>query len=226
MAEPGTPATGAGDGAGLPCPGVNRRPLILAALVVACAAALGALLTLRAATGGDDGPALRATPPPALIPAPVTSGTDSTGEPLTVPRAGRPALVTFLFANCPTVCPLVGTQVAAALDRVDPALLEEVDVVAISVDPAGDTPEDVARFLDTHRLTGRMRYLVGTRAELAPVWRRWGVLAQPGGNATASVHTARVVLVDREGRQVGSYAGGIPIPVEDLAADISTLASS
>jgi protein SCO1 len=202
-----------------------RRALTLAALVAAALVALVALLLLSGADDGDAVPPLRATPAAVVGPAPVTAGTDSTGAPVSVPRAGRPAVVTFLFANCPTVCPLLGTQVSAALDRLDPAVRERVDVVAVSVDPRGDTPAAVRRFLARHDLTGRMSYIVGTRAELTPLWDAWGILAQPDGDATASVHTARVVLIDREGRQVGSYPGGAPVPPDDLAADITSLAS-
>ena len=41
-----------------------------------------------------------------------------------------------------------------------------------------------------------------------------------------SVHSARVGLVYADGRQVGSYPGGIPVPIDDLAADITTLAGT
>ncbi|HWH15180.1 MAG TPA: SCO family protein [Miltoncostaeaceae bacterium] len=203
-----------------------RRLVILGALAAATLMALAVSVgvVLR---GGDTARAalpLRADPYPAPIAAPDTRGRGADGRPLQVPAPGRPAVVTFLFADCPTVCPLVATQVAAALDRVPPGERDDVDVVAISVDPRGDTPANVRRFLATHRLTGRMRYLVGTRAELEPVWRAWGILAQPpGGDPSSSLHTARVVLVDRAGRQVADYPGGVPVPPDDLAADIGTL---
>ena len=90
-------------------------------------------------------------------------------------------------------------------------------------DPEGDDRASVDRFLKAHRLAGRMRYIVGTRAELAPMWKAWQVAAQPSGDITKSSHTARVVLVDRDGRQLASYPGGIPFAPEDLAADIRTL---
>ncbi|HEU4703094.1 MAG TPA: SCO family protein, partial [Conexibacter sp.] len=31
--------------------------------------------------------------------------------------AGRPYLVTFLYANCPDVCPLIGAQLRDTLER-------------------------------------------------------------------------------------------------------------
>jgi protein SCO1/2 len=201
---------------------VRNRPA-LAAIVVA--ALLAAIVSVFLLTGGDGNAAaaLRATPYPKAIPAPATLGRDQAGAPVQVPRAGRPAVVTFLFANCPDVCPLVAQEISQALDAAGPNAVGAIDVVAISVDPENDDRRSVDRFLEAHRLAGRMRYIVGTRDELAPMWRAWQVAAQPSGDITKSVHTARVVLIDREGRQLASYPGGIPFSPDDLAADIRTL---
>lgn len=200
---------------------MRRLPLV--ALIVAAAAAVTVVAFLAWGRSQDTPPALHATAYDPPLESPRTSGTDHLGRPVEVPLQGRPAVVTFLFANCPTVCPLVGSEISRSLDRLAPAERRAVDVVAISVDPKGDTPRAVTRFLRTHRLTGRMRYLVGTRQTLEPVWEQWSVEAQPSGDATQSVHTARVVLIDRDGRQVGSYPGGLPIRPDDLAADIRAL---
>jgi protein SCO1/2 len=132
--------------------------------------------------------------------------------------------VTFLFTDCPDVCPLAAQAISGALDRAGAAAAKKIDVVAISVDPRHDTPASVRAFLRRHRLTGRMSYIVGSASDLRPLWRAWLIAAQQG-SATESVHSARVVLVDREGRQAGSYSAGLPIDIDDLAADIRTLTS-
>lgn len=204
---------------------MKTRSVILIAIAAAAVLALGGVAF--ALLGGDDArPKLNAVAYPTPIPAPVTTGVNYDGTPLTVPQKGRPAVVTFLYARCLTVCPLVSNQIAAALDTLPAQTVAKIDVVAISVDPAGDTRAEVTKFLRTHDLTGRMSYLVGTRAQLDPVWKKWSIVAQPEGNAIASVHTARVVMIDRDGDQQGSYPGGLPIPPEQLAADIRTLTGS
>jgi protein SCO1/2 len=86
----------------------------------------------------------------------------------------------------------------------------------------GDTPEAVRAFLERHDLVGRMDYIVGTRKELVPLWKAWEVVAQPPGRAV-SAHSARIVLIDEEGSQVGAYSAGIPIAVSDLSAQILEL---
>ena len=198
--------------------------LILAGLVVAAVAALGVTLGLMAAGGGDGSSALRAATYPAPIAAPATLGRDQDGGAVQVPRPGRPALVTFLFANCPDVCPLVGGEIARALDIVGPEVAKDIDVVAISVDPAGDTPAAVRRFLDVHRLDGRMEYIVGDRADLAPMWKAWWHHRPALAGERPGVGAHRPHRADRPGRcPAGVYPGGIPISVDDLAADIRTL---
>lgn len=196
----------------------SRRVGVVAALVVAGLAAL--VVALAAFRGG--GTTLHADPVTPERSAPVTAGIDQTGARVRIPQSGRPAIVTFLYTHCPDVCPLTAQEVSQALDQagVGP---RDIDVVAISVDPKGDTPAAVRHFLSVHHLTGRMRFIIGSAAQLRPLWKAWLIAAQPEG-AIASVHSARVVLVDRDGRQAGSYAAGLPIDVGDLAADIRTLA--
>jgi protein SCO1/2 len=190
-------------------------PLALAALAALALVAVGV-------GGGGSGPALNATPVDPPVPAPAVSGTDQDGRPVALPQAGRPMVATFLFTRCPTTCPLISQQLAAALDMLGPEA-DAVDVVAISVDPQGDTPARARAFLRSHGLEDRMRYVVGSRAELAPIWDAWQVAAQPADQPSLSIHSARIVLVDASGRQVGRYAAGLPIPPADIAEDVASL---
>jgi protein SCO1/2 len=200
---------------------VLRRLLILAPLAVAALVA-AVVVALGIGGGGDSRPDLNAGPVSPPVPAPRTAGVGADGAPVDLPAEGRPMLVTFLFANCPTVCPLIAQQLSAALDDVGPDA-SEIDVVAVSVDPEGDTPQAVRRYLRGHDLDGRMRYIVGSAAELRPLWEDWQVSRQPTDQVSLSLHSARIVLVDRDGEQVGRYSGGLPIPPRHIAEDIRTL---
>jgi protein SCO1/2 len=111
----------------------------------------------------------------------------------------RIVLVTFLYTHCPDVCPLVADRLNQALRDLGPAR-RDVRVLAVSVDPKGDTPRAVAAFARAHRLLPQFRYLIGTRAQLAPVWRRFGVVVRTGAHGTVD-HLLYVVLVDRSGTQ-------------------------
>jgi protein SCO1/2 len=46
-------------------------------------------------------------------------------------------------------------------------------------------------------MTGRMDFLLGTRAQLAPVWKAFGIAPQTKGRD----HSSYTVIVDARGRQ-------------------------
>jgi len=127
---------------------------------------------------------------------------------------GQLAIVTFMYSTCKDTCPLTAQQIRGALDE----LGHDVPVLAISVDPASDTPANVRRFLAEQQMTRRMRYLTGTHAQLAPVWRAYGI--QP--ETAESEHTASTVIDDGAGRQRVGYLTEQLTP-EGLAADLRAL---
>jgi protein SCO1/2 len=90
---------------------------------------------------------------------------------------GKAVLLTFIYDHCPDTCPLVVANMHTALLRLG-ANATKLQIVAVSVDPKGDTAATVKAFLAAHEMTGRMEYLIGTFKELAPVWRAYGVQVQ------------------------------------------------
>jgi len=135
--------------------------------------------------------------------------------------AGRPYLVTFLYANCPDVCPLIGAELRDMLRQLGRDA-DRVGVVAVSVDPRGDTPATVRAWLRREQEPAQFRYLIGSRQQLAPVWRAWYAAPQVP-NDPESAHTAIVWLVDARGRLVANVPAGRPFDASDLAHDVRTL---
>lgn len=118
---------------------------------------------------------------------------------------GRPVIVTFLFTNCEDTCPAMARQVSQTLDESGAG----VPALIVSVDPDGDTPEAAQAFLNKMGLRGRANYLLGTRAQLAPVWKAYGI--QPQGDAFD--HSAYVLVLDERGRQRVAW------PADKLTSD-------
>jgi protein SCO1/2 len=128
---------------------------------------------------------------------------------------GRVVVLTFMYTTCRDTCPLTATQIRGALDDLD----RPVPALAVSVDPVNDTPERARQFLFKRGLGhDRMRFLLGRRARLQPIWRAYGV--RPQGRAFD--HSAVVVLIDRHGRQRIGFPVQQLVP-EDLAHDIRRL---
>jgi len=99
--------------------------------------------------------------------------------------------------------------------------LVHVPVLAVSVDPAHDTPDTAERFLVKQSMSaGRMRFLLGTRAQLQPIWKAYGI--RPQGNGFE--HSAYVAVLDRTGRQRVAFTID-HLTDRDLAHDISRLES-
>lgn len=118
---------------------------------------------------------------------------------------GKAVLVTFLYTHCPDVCPLIAGHLHTALERLGPAA-RDVQVIAVSTDPRGDTPKTVTAFLHDHQLTGQMEYLIGSASELHPVWRAWNVIARPDPQTRQLVgHSALVYGISAKGTLTTLY---------------------
>jgi protein SCO1 len=127
---------------------------------------------------------------------------------------GTPVVVTFLYTTCRDSCPVDAQQVRGALDL----LGRDVPALAVAVDPPRDTAARARRFLVQQQLLGRMRFVLGSRAELRPVWD--GFFIQPQTEETD--HQSRAVLIDARGYQRVGYPGSELTP-ERLAHDLRVL---
>jgi protein SCO1/2 len=138
---------------------------------------------------------------------------------------GKAVLVTFLYTHCPDVCPLIAANLRVAQNEMGAATAAKVQVIAVSVDPRGDTPQTVAEFLRLHGMTGRMKYLIGSPRELGKVWKAWGVGSERDAQQPDVVnHSALVYGIDATGKMRTLYIGGTWNPSE-IAHDVPLLAA-
>jgi protein SCO1/2 len=197
---------------------VNPRVLI-ALFLVAVFALAATVLAARGRDGGGDvagaGSRFEGAVMPPDLRAPDFALTDQDGEPISMRDfRGRPVLVTFLYTTCDDTCPIQAQTVRGALDR----LGHDVPAIAVAVDPPRDTPERARAFLSKQRALGRIDFVLGTRAELRPLWRGYGIRPQ----SVTQEHQARFTLVDARGYQRVGYPGSLATP-EDLAHDLALL---
>ena len=195
------------------------NPRIAVALLLAGVLALGAILL--AATAGDDEEPVAGENEfaGALMPkrfrAPDFELRNQEGEPVSMRSLrGKPVLVTFLYTSCEDSCPAQAQTARGALDD----LGHDLPVLAIAVDPPNDTPRSARKFLAEQRATGRIDFVLGTRAELRPVWRGFAIQPQ----SVRTEHQARFTLVDARGFQRVGYPGSEATP-ERLAHDLALL---
>ena len=154
-------------------------------------------------------------------------------------------VLTFLYTNCPDVCPIVTTQLRDAQDLLGPDA-QDVAFVAVSTDPERDTVSAAHEYLAKWGLVDRWDYLVGDRQRLEPVWKDYFInpvidprdplaSGSPTPEARGAVdalgseiierylviHSAPVFLIDREGIRRVVFTP--PLEPEKLAEDIRAL---
>jgi protein SCO1/2 len=131
--------------------------------------------------------------------APNFSLTDQHGRRISLAaQRGRWAIVSFLYTQCPDVCPAIAGNLNAAL-RTTPGRKAGLTILVVSVDPKRDTPPAVSRYARAHRLGPRFHYLIGSRSQLERVWRAYQIAVLPGPKGTIA-HSATQLLIDPEGR--------------------------
>ena len=120
----------------------------------------------------------------------------------------------FVYSTCRDTCPAQVQTIRGALDD----LGEDVRVIGISVDPANDNPERAKAFLLKQSMTGRMDFLMGTREQLAPVWKGFAIQPQQSNLE----HSAHTVLADARGFQRIGFPFDF-LTTERLAHDLARL---
>jgi protein SCO1/2 len=206
-----------------------RRQLPIASAIVA-ALALAALPGCGGGAGGSGGSATASFTTAVTSSAPSATGYDGALLPASLrPRGftltnqhgrrvslgdfrGKVTILTFLYTGSKTTAPLIAQQIRGALEELESEPHRPTPVLAISLDPAGDTPERVRAFLRAASLTGRMTYLTGSAAQLSPVWRAYAVAPASAG-AVAYERGAFVLLLDKKG------APRVEFPVEELTPE-------
>lgn len=132
--------------------------------------------------------------------APNFSLVEHTGRRVTLSELrGRPVLLFFGYTKCPDVCPLTLSALRRGLDAID-AGPEDVSVAMITVDPANDTMETLARYVDN--FGPGVSGLTGSPDALNAIYGAYGVHATVVGGVHPEMvmHTPVVFGIDSGGQ--------------------------
>jgi protein SCO1 len=114
---------------------------------------------------------------------------------------GRTVVLAFMDSLCKSVCPLEGRQLAAAIQPLAGA--EQPQLLIVSVDLA-DTPRSIARAGHKWQLPAGFRWLLGTHAQLARVWRNYRIAVLPTKNGDIA-HSDAFYVIDRNGDERAGF---------------------
>ena len=172
--------------------------LLLGAVLVGC----GSNFRSRGATTASAFDGLTLQPP---RPAPALALRDYTGHAVDLAALrGKVVLVTFVYAHCPDVCPLIVTNLAAARRQLS-SEARHLRIIAVTVDPKRDTPNAVKQFLAARRATAAMNYLIGSPKQLLPVWKAWGIAVSTNKYEQTEGHIAVVFGITPSGKIAVAY---------------------
>jgi protein SCO1 len=201
------------------CAAVLSASVVLLALVLASCGGNSSATSASTATAKFAGTAAKPPKPTPGLPL-----KDYLGHPLNVSSLrGKAVLVTFIYTHCPDVCPLIVGHLHTAQAELGPEA-KKLQIVAVSVDPRGDTPKTVAAFLKAHQMTGRMRYLIGSRPQLERVWRPWFITSKTDRrNPDVVEHSALIYGISGSGKITTLYPASFK--PQQIVHDVPLLAA-
>lgn len=202
-------------------PGRLVATMVLAVLVlgaggatvrVANAAAASDVLLEAPTTSAADHPGVERPAPSAL------ALVDQTGEAFRLDAYhGRPVLVTFAFAHCETVCPVLVREVLQAQRLAPDVGAERPAVVVLTVDPWRDPPSRLAYLARKWELGEDARVLSGSVDAVLAELQTWDVSIQRDTRTGDVIHPALVYVLDRTGQIAFVATGGGRYTAELLA---------
>lgn len=130
---------------------------------------------------------------------------------------GEVWVASFFFSNCPGIC-LKLNQTIADLQKEMPDA--DVRYVSITVDPDNDTPERLQEYAERFQADPqRWLFLTGPMSKIKDVAEKSFQVS-----ADKSVHSDRLIVVDRNGQMRGSFRSGEPAQVLALKQKLEQLA--
>jgi protein SCO1 len=130
---------------------------------------------------------------------------DQDGKSFHFSRArGKLVLVTFIFTNCPDLCPLLTAKFAAIQRALEEEKRDDYLLLSITTDPERDTAEVLKSYGERYKADfHRWFFLTGSAKELAKVWGGFGVTVRKAAGEIQ--HTTLTTLIDNRGMRRFDY---------------------
>ena len=129
---------------------------------------------------------------------------NETGRTITLDAyRGKAVLVTFAFAHCQTVCPLVVNSVLSARDRIAATAPERTPVVlVVTLDPWRDTPARLPALAEQWGMTGETHVLSGEPDVVERALNAWRIPRVRNEKTGDISHPSMVYVIGPNGRIV------------------------
>jgi protein SCO1/2 len=118
---------------------------------------------------------------------------------------GRPVIVTFAFAHCATVCPLIVSEVLDARRQIEAA---RPAILVVTLDPWRDTPGRLPSIAEAWKLDGDAHVLSGAPDAVERTLNAWRVPRTRNMKTGDVLHPAIIYIVSADGRITYVLNGG------------------
>ncbi|MGM0547388.1 MAG: SCO family protein [Bacteroidota bacterium] len=143
---------------------------------------------------------------------------------------GNISVISFIFTNCPDVCPLITANMTNIQRELDDTT--GINFIEISFDPERDTPSVLKKYKEQYRLNEQFTMLTGDTAHVHPLLDRLDIVAQKIYADSASQdsskydirHSNTIYLMDQDGYIRAEYPAHRVTP-EHVKEDINYLRS-
>ncbi|MBW2712221.1 MAG: SCO family protein [Deltaproteobacteria bacterium] len=114
---------------------------------------------------------------------------------------GNVVILTSVYASCPHTCPAVLAQAKAAIAELPEELRSDLHVVAISMDPANDTPEVLSELADMHDMQSPLyQFATGDPVVVNKLLNRMEIARTRDEETGIINHANLFMLIDRTGQ--------------------------
>lgn len=141
--------------------------------------------------------------------------TAQSGEVVTLEQfRGRPVIVTFAYAHCETVCPLIVNDALAARDALrsdGQGASREPVVLVVTLDPWRDTPSRLPSIARQWGMTGDAYVLSGDTEAVERVLNAWRVPRVRNERTGELSHPSMAYVVGVDGRIAYAVSGGVAV---------------
>ena len=141
---------------------------------------------------------------------------------------GKIKIVDYFFTHCPTICPILSSQLARTQEILADRGITNEDLIILShsVDPTRDTPnriDEYAKMMNAD--TTQWKFLTGNKEDLYEQAKEGYLLTALESDTAAGgfFHSDIFALIDKEDKIRGMYDGTSTAEVDEMILDIHKL---
>ncbi len=137
---------------------------------------------------------------------------------------GKIYIADFFFTSCPTICPIMKTQMLRVYEQIK----DNPDVLIIShtIDPKHDTVAVLKEFAERLGVKSeKWHFLTGDKTDIYKLGQTSYMVTavEDAEEEGGFLHSGAFILVDKERRVRGLYDGTVPEKVDELMVDLKKL---